>query len=69
MNLITIIIIILILIFFTSVLLIFWEKKDLEYNYTKFIGGNAEELNKDIQENDSKEIVSNNIYDVFKFNN
>ena len=67
MNLITIIIIILILILFTGVLLC-CNKKDLEYNYTKFIGGNSEELNKDIQENDSKQVVSNNIYNEFKFN-
>ena len=60
MNLIIIIIIILILILFTGVLLIFCNRKDLEYNYTKFIGGNSEELNKDIQENDSKSVVNNN---------
>ena len=53
---------------FTGVLLIFCNRKDLEYNYTKFIGGNSEELNKDIQENDSKQVISNNIYDEFKFN-
>ena len=68
MNLITIIIIILILILFTGVLLIFCDRKDLEYNYTKFIGGDAEELNKDIQDNDSEQVVSSDIYDEFKFN-
>lgn len=68
MNLITIIIIILILILFTGILLLCCNRKDLEYNYTKFIGGDAEELNKDIQENDSKQIVNSDIYDEFKFN-
>ena len=42
MNLITIIIIILVLILFTGVLLLCCDRKDLEYNYTKFIGGNTE---------------------------
>ena len=65
MNLITIIIIILILILLTGVLLIFCNSKDLEYNYTKFIGGDAEELSKDIQENESKQVVSSDIYDEF----
>ena len=44
------------------------DRKDLEYNYTKFIGGNVDELNKDIKDKESESKVNSNIYDEFKFN-
>ena len=68
MNLIIIIIVILILIIFTGILLMCYNRKDLEYNYTKILGGNVDELNKDIKDNDSKSNISDSIYDEFKFN-
>ena len=68
MNLIIIIIVILILIIFTGVLVLCCDRKDLEYNYTKFIGGNVDELNKDIKDKESESKVNSNIYDEFKFN-
>lgn len=43
-------------------------RKDLEYNYTKILGGNADELNKDIKDKESKSEVNSNIYNEFKFN-
>lgn len=67
MNLIIIVIVILILIIFTGILLISYNKKDLEYNYTKFIGGSIEELN-DNNIQDNATIKNDNDYDEFKFN-
>lgn len=68
MNLIIIIIVILILIIFTGVLVLCCGRKDLEYNYTKILGGNADELNKDIKDKESESKVNSNIYNEFKFN-